>query len=174
VKGEIPELFVDYSAIKLRQMSTQIEACLGRLTDEQIWTRGAAHENSVGNLVLHLCGNMRQWMIAGVGGEKDVRDRDAEFSAKGGIPGSELVARLKSTVEEALAVLDNVTAKRLMDQINPQNYEVSVLEAIYQVVGHFQLHTGQIIFATKIYSGEDLGFYRPGGPKVPSNIHGRP
>jgi hypothetical protein len=117
---------------------------------------------------------MRQWIVAGVGGEKDIRDRDSEFSATGGFPGGELVARMKATVGEALAVLNNVTAKRLTDQITPQNYEVSVLEAIYQVVGHFQLHTGQIIFATKIYSGEDLGFFRPGAPKVPSNIHGQP
>jgi uncharacterized damage-inducible protein DinB len=159
--SDVTTLFLVYSRNKLRQMCEHIEACLVRLSDDQIWSRGAAHENSIGNLVLHLCGNARQWIYAGVGGQPDIRDRDGEFSARGGWSGAELIAHLQQTVERATATLDGVTAARLLDEINPQTGPVSVLEAIYQVVGHFQQHTGQIIFATKILAGEDLGIYRP-------------
>lgn len=157
----IAQLFLAYSEKKLQQMAGYIESCMARLSDDQIWSRGAGHENSIGNLILHLCGNMRQWIVAGVGGEKDIRDRDAEFAATGGLSGAELIAHLRRTVDEASEVIRTVTSARLLDEINPQSGPVSVLEAIYQVVGHFQQHGGQIIFATKIYTGEDLGLYRP-------------
>jgi uncharacterized damage-inducible protein DinB len=157
----LAQLFLSYSEKKLNQMTGHIETCVGRLSDDHIWSRGGSHENSIGNLILHICGNMRQWIVAGVGGEKDIRDRDAEFAAKGGSSGAELISYLRATVEQAKTVLEGVTAARLLDEITPQNAKVSVLEAIYQVVGHFQQHTGQIIFATKIYSGEDLGLQRP-------------
>lgn len=158
---EISKLFLAHSIKKLRQMRAHIESCLERLTDDQIWSRGAAHENSVGNLVLHVCGNARQWIEAGVGGEQDIRERDREFSTRGGWTAADLVSHLKQTVDRAVAVIEGVTAERLLDEINPQTGPVSVLEAIYQVIGHFQQHTGQIIFGTKILTGEDLGLYRP-------------
>jgi uncharacterized damage-inducible protein DinB len=159
--SEIAQLFVTHSSKKLRQMTSHIESCLARLTNDQIWTRGASHENSIGNLTLHLCGNARQWIGAGVGAEPDIRDRNSEFSAQGGLSRSELLARLNATVEHAVATIDRVTAERLREEITPQNQTVTVLDAIYNVVGHFQQHTGQIIFATKILAGEDLGLYRP-------------
>lgn len=162
--SDVATLFLVHSRNKLRQMCEHIEACLVRLSDDQIWSRGAAHENSIGNLVLHLCGNARQWICAGVGGEPDIRDREGEFSARGGLSGADLTSHLKQTIDRAVATLDKVTAARLLDEINPQTGPVSVLEAIYQVVGHFQQHTGQIIFATKILTGEDLGLYRPPPP----------
>lgn len=158
---EIAEIFLTSSAKRLRQMTGHIEACLGRLNDEQIWNRGGAHENAIGNLILHLCGNARQWIISGVGGAKDVRDRDAEFAAKGDLTREQLLGRLKQTVDESLAVIEGVKPERLTETITPQGNTVPVLEAIYQVVAHFQQHTGQIIFATKILSGEDLGLVRP-------------
>jgi uncharacterized damage-inducible protein DinB len=158
--SEITRLFLVHSTKKLRQMCAHIESCLARLTDGQIWSRGAAHENSIGNLVLHLCGNVRQWIGAGVGGEQDIRDRDREFSTRAGMTTADLLSHLKQTVDHAVAIVDRVTPARLLDEINPQTGQVSVLEAIYQVVGHFQQHTGQIIFATKMLAGEDLGIWR--------------
>lgn len=142
-------------------MSDHIKSCLDRLTDDQIWSRGAPHENSIGNLILHLCGNVRQWIGTGVGGERDVRDRPAEFSATGGFTAAELTGKLRETVAHAIEIIRATSAERLLVRIHPQDRSVSVLEAIYHVVGHFQQHTGQIIFATKILSGEDLGLYRP-------------
>jgi uncharacterized damage-inducible protein DinB len=157
----IADLFIDSSIKRLQQMSSHSGACLARLSDEQIWNRGGANENAVGNLILHLCGNARQWIVSGVGGVPDVRDRDAEFAAKGEWTRDQLLAHLHQTVDGTIAVLKGVTAERLTEMVTPQNHTVPVLEAIYQVVAHFQQHTGQIIFATKLMSGEDLGLARP-------------
>ena len=156
----LDRMFADYSAKKLRQMAQRIETCLARLTPEQIWARGSENENAIGNLVLHLCGNVRQWIVAGVGGAPDVRERDAEFAARSGGPAAELSARLTSAVEEAAAVIERVSAAQLGERLMVQQYDVSVMEAIYHVVEHFSGHTGQIIFATKMLTSEDLGFYR--------------
>jgi uncharacterized damage-inducible protein DinB len=154
------ELFIDVSVRKLSQMCERIETCLGNLTDEQIWWRGAEAQNAVGNLVLHLCGNLGQWILAGVGGAPDNRQRDAEFAARGDTGKEELIRRLRERVDDALKVIGGVPARRLSERIKPQQYEVSVLEAIYHVVEHFSHHTGQIIYATKLHTGSDLGFYQ--------------
>lgn len=153
-------LFLDYSARKLRQATGRIEDCLGRLTEEQIWARGAESENAVGNLVLHLSGNVRQWIVAAVGGRLDTRQRDAEFAARGGIPASELATHLRGIVEEAAAVIEAIAPDRLAEPLTVQSYNVTVLEAIYHVVEHFSGHAGQIIYATKLLTGKDLGFHR--------------
>ena len=130
-----------------------------KLNDEQIWWRGAETQNSSGNLVLHLCGNLGQWIVSGVAGAPDTRQRDAEFAARGEVSREELIRRLRARVAETIAVIAAVAEERLTDRITPQKYEVSVLEAIYHVVEHFSHHTGQIIFATKLLTNEDLGFY---------------
>ena len=140
-------------------MAGRIETCLSGLTEEQIWARSSDNENAIGNLVLHLSGNVRQWIVSGVGGRPDIRQRDAEFAARGG-GGAELVVRLEEAVEEAAGVLARLTPERLSERIVVQHYDVTVLEAIYHVVEHFSGHTGQIIFATKMLTATDLGFYR--------------
>jgi uncharacterized damage-inducible protein DinB len=150
----IERAFLDFSSAKLRQYVDRIAACLERLTDDQIWSRGHATENSIGNLCLHLSGNVRQWILQGL------RDRDSEFTAKGGVPRAELIAQLRDTVESACQAISSLTPARLEDKITVQGYHQTVLEAVYHVVEHFAGHTGQIIFATKALQGEDLGFYR--------------
>lgn len=152
--------FLNFSSTKLRELSTRLEACLAQLTEEQLWARGGENENAVGNLVLHLCGNVRQWIIASIGGEPDTRHRDGEFHARGGMTGAELRQRLGATVHQATSVIEGVSAPRLADRMVIQGYDVSVLDAIYHVVEHFAMHTGQIIFVTKMLTGTDLGFYR--------------
>jgi Protein of unknown function (DUF1572) len=157
----IASLFLDYSCRKLENMTGNVRVCLGKLKDAQIWERHGAHENSVGNLVLHLCGNMRQWVIAGVGGALDVRRRDEEFSTEGGMDGEELMGRFSVTVDEALKVIAAVPASRLAEIVHPQGHTVSVLDAIYQVVGHVQQHVGQIILLTKQMTATDLDLTMP-------------
>ena len=153
--------FLTYSADELLVLSNRIQDCLGRLTADQVWTRGSNHENSVGNLVLHLCGNVRQWIISGVGGDPDIRDRDSEFAARGGMQPAELAAKLRSTTGDAAIVIRKFPPERLSDHKTIQKiYEVSMMEAIYHVVEHFSMHTGQLIFITKMLTGDDLGFYR--------------
>jgi hypothetical protein len=154
-------LFLDYSCRKLETMTDNLQVCVGKLSDTQIWERHGAHENSVGNLVLHLCGNMRQWVIAGVGGAMDVRERDAEFCAAGGTDGEELMGRFSVTVAEALKIIAELPPERMVEIIHPQGRTVSVLEAIYQVVGHVQQHVGQIILLTKQMTGTDLDLTMP-------------
>ena len=154
------QLFLDCSVRRLRQTAGRIEDCLGRLTDEEIWARQTENENSVANLVLHLSGNVRQWIIGGVGGQPDIRERDTEFAARGGAAKADLAKLLRDTVENAAKVIETLPAGQLPEEITVQGYNLSVLEAIYHVVEHFSGHTGQIIFATKLLTGEDLGYYQ--------------
>jgi Protein of unknown function (DUF1572) len=153
--------FVDVSCRRLNMMTECLEACLPKLSYEQVWQRQGDHENAVGNLVLHLCGNARQWVMHGVGGAPDVRVRDAEFSADGGVSGTELIALFRSTFDEAKSVIAAVPAERMVERITPQGRDVSVLEAIYQVVGHVQQHVGQIILLTKQMTAADLDLTIP-------------
>ena len=156
----LDRLFLDFSARKLSLLCSRIETCLDTVNDEQAWMRGSRNENAIGNMVLHLCGNVRQWIVSEVGGAPDTRERDAEFAAQGGMGARELAGRLRAAVEEATAVLGGLKAERLPERVVIQNYEVTVLEAIYHVVEHFSMHTGQVIFATKMLAGGYLGFYR--------------
>jgi uncharacterized damage-inducible protein DinB len=151
--------FLKYSADKLKQHESHIEQCLDKLTYEQVWTRGAETQNAVGNLVLHLCGNIGQWILSGVGGEPDHRDRDAEFAARGDVSTDELKQRLRDRVAAAVAVIESLTPEQLLEHITVQSYDVSKLRAVYHVVVHFAEHTGQVVFATKLFTSEDLGFY---------------
>ena len=153
-------LFLDFSARKLRQLAERIEDCLGRLNEDQIWARGAQTENAVGNLVLHLSGNVRQWIVAGVGEREDIRKRDAEFAARGGYSAAALGGHLRQVIDEAAGTIDALRPEQLDRRFTVQSYDVTVLEAIYHVVEHFAGHTGQIIFATKLLTGQDLGYYR--------------
>jgi uncharacterized damage-inducible protein DinB len=150
---------LDCSVRRLELSLSRIEACLGKLTEEQVWARGSENENAIGNLVLHLAGNVRQWIVAGVGGAPDTRQRDGEFSARGGNSIPELKERLRGIVTEAAAVIVATTPERLAERVTIQKYDVSVLEAIYHVVEHFSLHMGQIVFAAKMMTGSDMGFY---------------
>jgi uncharacterized damage-inducible protein DinB len=152
-------IFIDYSVRKLALLTERIESCLDRLNEEQVWARGGENENAIGNMALHLCGNVRQWIVSGVGGASDIRERDAEFAARGGASISDLKRRLRDVTDEAVAALREVPAERLTERVRVQNYDVAVLEAIYHVVEHFSMHTGQIVFATKMMTGADLGFY---------------
>jgi uncharacterized damage-inducible protein DinB len=152
-------VFIAHSARKLEQLSGRIVTCLGKLSVDQIWLRGGEHENAIGNLVLHLCGNVRQWIGMGVGGQPDIRTRDAEFAARSGEGPAELAARLTAVVSEALDIIGTLPAPDLMRVAKVQGYEITVLEAVAHVVEHFAQHTGQIILLTKHATGEDLGFY---------------
>lgn len=143
----------------------RIERCLAMLTDEEIWWRSNDASNSIGNLVLHLCGNVRQWIIAGLGGEPDHRRRDQEFAERGPLPGLALRAMLRSTVREACRVLGRLTAHDLARTYSIQKFRVTGLVAVSHVVEHFAFHAGQIILVTKLKRGKDLAFTRLPGEK---------
>jgi uncharacterized damage-inducible protein DinB len=157
---KMERLFLSYSVEKLRQLEGRIQYCLDRLSQDEVWWRGAEECNSVANLVLHLCGNVRQWILTSIDGQPDQRHRDAEFAARGNVSIPELRTLLKETVDAATHAIERLPSSRLIETIHVQGYDKSVLEAIYHVVEHFSLHTGQILYATKLLRKEDLGFYR--------------
>jgi uncharacterized damage-inducible protein DinB len=152
--------FRSTSTHTLLQHMGRIEVCVAKLSDDQIWARGHETENAVGNLCLHLAGNVRQWIISSLGGELDRRTRDAEFDVRSGDSGSELTARLRQTIDAAVAIIESLTPEQLAARYTIQNYEVSGLGVVFHVVEHFAQHTAQIIMLTKILTGTDLGFYR--------------
>jgi len=134
----------------------KIEKCLSQLADEDIWWRANEASNSVGNLVLHLSGNVQQWIIGGVGNLPYQRDRQHEFGERGGISREELLERLKATLAKADGVLAEVDPAGLLERREIQGCDVTVMEAILRIVQHFGLHTGQIMLLTKLRTGEDL------------------
>ena len=143
----------------MQEFLPRIERCAEQLNDTEIWWRPNEESNSIGNLMLHLAGNLRQWIISGVGGADDDRIRQQEFDERSVIPKSELLAKLRTTVEEADATLANFDAAKILEERQIQKLEVSLLSAIFHVVEHFSMHTGQIILLTKMIKEKDLGFY---------------
>jgi uncharacterized damage-inducible protein DinB len=158
---DIAQTFIDQSRTFLsREYLPRIEQCLEQLTDEQVWWRPNENSNSIGNLLLHLNGNMRQWIVSSVGGAVDQRKRQQEFDQRAIIPRHALIATLRTTVAESDAVLEHLQPAILLERRLIQGNDVSVFEAVYHVVEHFSMHTGQIILLAKLQSGKDLAFYK--------------
>ena len=156
-----PEVeFIEASRVFLRDdYLPKLLHCVEQLPDDELWWRPNDVSNSIGNLVLHLCGNVRQWIVASIGGTEFKRDRDGEFAARGPIPRSELIASLKQAVAEVDAVLAQLDSRRLLDRLKIQTYEVTTLQAVYHVVEHFGYHLGQILYIYKMRTGKDPSFY---------------
>ncbi len=155
------ELFLDFSRRKLMDHYwPRLRAAVESLNDEQVWWRPNPASNSVGNLILHLNGNVAQWLVASFGGEEDRRDRPAEFSRTEGMARDGLLAVLSSTMARAEETLLRLTEDDLDAPMEIQGYHVTGLEAVYQVVEHFGMHFGQVAYIAKMLRGADLGFYR--------------
>jgi uncharacterized damage-inducible protein DinB len=137
----------------------KIEHCVERLTDEQVWWRAGERSNSIGNLLLHLAGNVREWVVCGLGGAEVTRERDGEFNERRVLPRERLLSALRATLEEADGVLKRLDASKLLEGRRIQGLEVTALAALFHVVEHFSMHTGQIILLTKQLTGGDLAFY---------------
>jgi uncharacterized damage-inducible protein DinB len=153
--------FLKYSCEKLEQLTCRIETCLDMLEPDQIWMRGGENQNAIGNLVLHLAGNVRQWILHGIGGEEDHRIRDLEFSTRERVSVDDLKQRLRDSVNGAIKLLDTLPPENLEGRVTIQSYnDITKLRVVYHVVEHFSGHAGQIIFWTKWLTGEDLGFYK--------------
>jgi uncharacterized damage-inducible protein DinB len=137
----------------------KIERCLERLTDEQVWRRASERSNSVGNLLLHLEGNLRQWVVSGAGGARDARVRDREFAERRHVPREELLCALRAAVSEADEALARLDPAALLERRRVQGLDVTLLAAVFHAVEHFSMHTGQVILLTKMLADEDLAFY---------------
>lgn len=147
----------------------KIRRALAGLTEEDLWWRPNPASNSMGNLVLHLAGNVRQWVVAGIGGAPDTRDREEEFRKKGRETQESLLEVLEEALAEADEVLAGLTLSTLQEERVIQGMSVTVLGAVYHVVEHFSMHTGQIIYLSKLRTGRDLEFYRVRGGDVETN-----
>ncbi|MFQ5865010.1 MAG: DinB family protein [bacterium] len=137
----------------------RLKKCLSVLTQDEIWFRPNSETVSVGNLVLHLCGNVRQWIISGLGGVPDIRERSKEFSQSGPIPVNELLERLEETTQEVRYVLQRLDPVTLLDKRLVQGFEESGLSILVHVVEHFSYHVGQIVYFVKSKKALDLEFY---------------
>lgn len=158
--GSPDEEFIEASRIFLRDdYMPKLVHCIERLSDDDLWWRPNDVSNSAGNLILHLCGNLRQWIVSSIGGAPFERNRNAEFEARGPVSRAELLANLKQTVEDVDRVLAELERERLLVRLKIQKYEVSTLQAIYHVVEHFSYHLGQILYIYKMRTGTDPRFY---------------
>jgi uncharacterized damage-inducible protein DinB len=154
-------VFLEFSRRKLvEEYWTRLRGCVEQLTDEQVWWRPNEASNSIGNLLLHLNGNVRQWLVGSFGKDEDTRNRPAEFQAHGSLPASMLVEQLGTTMHQASEVLSRLTEGDLLTTFEIQGYKVNGLQAIYHVVEHFGMHYGQVVYITKTLHGQGLGFYR--------------
>jgi uncharacterized damage-inducible protein DinB len=159
---ESARAFLEFSRRKLlEEYWPRTCACLDSLTDEQVWWRPNEQSNSIGNLLLHLNGNLKQWLLTPLGGISNIRDRPAEFAERRHVELHILRGNLARALEEIDSILSRLDAADLMKTYTIQGYEaVTGLEAIYHAVEHFAMHHGQILYITKLLKSADLGFYR--------------
>ncbi len=158
VDESLTRAFLEDSADLLDQSVIKIRNCIEQLTSEQIWWRHHPQANSIGNLLLHICGNLRQWTVAGIAGQPDTRERSAEFSAHGGKSGSQLLELLEQTVAESKQSFKQLGPQELLRNYSIQGFEVSGLQAISHTTSHFAGHTHQIIFITRMQLGDAYRF----------------
>ncbi len=159
MEKEITHEFITQSIFRMDESTHRIQLCLETLPEAAVWQRPNASSNSIGNLILHLCGNIRQYAISSLSGAEDTRVRDAEFAAQAGPGKLELLQRLTSTVEEAKTCIRNMTAAELLRLRYVQGYHLSGMGIIIHVTEHYSYHTGQIAFWIKCLQDRDLGFY---------------
>jgi uncharacterized damage-inducible protein DinB len=157
------------SVIVMHQDTNKIIRCLQELDEENIWISPNEHLNSIGNLILHLCGNIRQYIISSLGREEDIRERKLEFSTRGGYQKSELIEKLQETIEKAVAVMGDSIQEELLQERIVQGNMHSGIGIIVHVTEHYSYHTGQIIFLTKLFQNMDLNFY-PGADLNKRNV----
>lgn len=159
--------FIDRSRAYLGdEYRIKLRKTIDALPADALWWRPNEQSNSVGNLLLHLEGNVRQWIVGGVGGAADTRNRAGEFAAREGMTKAELLDRLDRALAEADDVLAGLDPERLGERLQIQGRDVTALDAVYQVVQHFALHLGQIILVAKAEVPGAVRFYEDAGGKA--------
>ncbi|MBK7810682.1 MAG: DUF1572 family protein [Saprospiraceae bacterium] len=144
----------------IQESKARILSCLELLDDHQLQWKPNPQTNSIQILVVHLCGNLRQYICAAIGQQNDVRDRNSEFNTEKVFSKMELQSILNSTTEDAWSVIQTISEQRLLDNYEVQCFNLSGYEIVSHVIEHFSYHTGQIALLTKIITQKDLGFYK--------------
>lgn len=153
------EEFILNACFRMEESLRMVNIALGKITEEQLWLKPNSSLNSIGNLILHLCGNMTQYGITSLKDIKDKRNRDAEFETDGGLNKQGIFTLLEQTVEEVKSTLTNISTDRLLAHRNVQGFNFSGIGNSIHVVEHFSYHTGQIAFWVKQLNNAPLGFY---------------
>lgn len=137
----------------------RLKKCLNELTETEIWYRPNDNSNSIGNLVLHLCGNVRQWICAGLGKQPDVRERQKEFDELGPLPTKDLIEKVNLLQRDVEKVLESINPEMLLEVHDVQIYKESGLSILVHVVEHFSYHVGQMTYFVKWRKDMDMGYY---------------
>jgi uncharacterized damage-inducible protein DinB len=156
---QLTDEFTRQAIFRMEENTPRIKKCLSEVSDEDVWRRPNGASNSIGNLVLHLCGNITQYVLSSMGGKPDERKRDEEFSATGGFTCDELLIRITTTVSKAIGIIGQADEKELLRERVVQGFPMTGTGIIIHVVEHYSYHTGQIAFWTELLKDKDLGFY---------------
>ncbi len=157
---EIGTTYIAYCRRRfLQEYFPRIEACLKELSEEDIWWRPNEESNSIGNLMLHLCGNVRRWIVCGFGDIEDTRNRPLEFSERGSLSKDQLLKKMEECLQEADSILGKFDSSRLLQKKFIQHYKITYLDALSHVVEHFAQHTAQIVYITKLRKSGAVDFF---------------
>jgi len=159
MENEAIKEFVDNTMYRLDESSRMIAIAFESINEKQVWLRPNESSNSIGNLILHLCGNITQYAISSLGEKEDVRHRDIEFETTSGLSKQELLIKLSDTIAAAKATIENTTSEQWLKKREVQGFHFSGIGVILHVVEHFSYHTGQIAFWVKQLENKQLGFY---------------
>jgi uncharacterized damage-inducible protein DinB len=151
--------FLDNAIYRLDASTRMVNICLERVEESKIWEKPNESSNSIGNQMLHICGNMNQYIISSLGAHDDIRNREEEFSMTTGFTKNQLLQKLENTIENARAVLKQCDAEQLLKKREVQGFNLSGIGIVIHAVEHYSYHTGQIAFWTKLMTNNDLGFY---------------
>ena len=152
--AEIFRALVDEMIKTMDNAHGRIRHCVDQLSDEDIWAQPSDDVNSVGIILQHLCGNLRQWIVSGVGGELDVRDRPSEFRAPRDVRKAQLVADLDAVIERCRRVMLQLSSDEILQPRRIQGFDETVLSAMFSSVPHLELHAGQIVYITRLLLGD--------------------
>lgn len=160
----IADLFISRSRYWLtKEYPIKLRHCVNALPRGKVWARPNESSNSIGNLLVHLTGNVTEWILGGVGGRSIKRNRAGEFAQADGADAGTLLDNLEAVLREADSVLAGLTEEDLERSIVIQERDTTILGAIYHVVEHFAMHTGQIVLLTKTYAPGKIRFYEDAG-----------
>lgn len=133
--------------------------CLQLLTPQQIWFKPNPVTNPVGNLVLHICGNTRQWIFSGLLGQKDLRKRKQEFILTD-LPKEELIRMIQTLRQDILQHLPQLRQTLLEKTYPVQTFQETGVSILIHVIEHTSYHTGQITQLTKLITEQETNYYK--------------
>lgn len=157
--NKIKSELIHHCLLRIEENTNKISTCLDEILSDEIWKRPNNSSNSIGNQILHLCGNIRQYAISSLGGQPDIRERDKEFEANEGYSKEELLKMLNATVEKAIEIIKSINEEDLIRIRSVQGFEMSGVGILIHVTEHYSYHTGQIIFWTKLLKNKSFNFY---------------